>query len=1038
MLNRIIQLALNNRLLVLAVFALVMLTGAYIASDMDVDVFPDLTAPTVTVLTEAHGMATEEVERLVSYPLESALNGAPNIRRIRSSSAMGISIVWAEFEWGTDIYKARQIVAEKLATVEGKLPEGVESPTLAPISSIMGEIMLMSLSSDSLAPMELRTLADWTVRPQLLAISGVAQVIVIGGGYKQYEVVVDPMKMKYFGITLNELEEAAASATANASGGFINQYGNQYIIQGEGRTNSVEEIGNTLIKMQGNDPIRIVDIADVRISVAPKIGDGAVSGQSSVILTLMKQPNANTLKLTERIDETMQGVQNQLPAGVELNTHIFRQSNFIQASIDNLQSTLFEGAVFVSIVLFLFLLNWRTTFISLIAIPASLLVTIIVLKLLGFTINTMSLGGMAIAIGALVDDAIIDVENIFKRLRENIKKPIGGRESSPKIIFDASSEIRNSILIATLIIIAAFIPLFFLSGMEGRLLQPLGVSFIIAIFTSLFVAVTLTPVLSSYMLSDENRLKRQAAGSWVERTVGAGYRKLLHLALKIPGLVVSAAIILFAVSIFLLTGLGRSFLPEFNEGSLVISVVTPPGTSLDESNKTGALVEKLMLEMPEVDITSRRTGRAEMDEHAQGVNASEIDVPFSLKDRSEEAFLEAVRTRLSIVPGANITIGQPIAHRIDHMLSGTRANIAIKVFGSDLNQLFSTGNDIKQQIESISGLVDVNVEQQIEVPQVRIRPNRTMLAKYGIRVGDFMDYIDVAFAGERVGQVFEGQRSFDLVVRYNEQNRNSIEAISNSLLDAHSGEKIPLYYVADVEVTGNPYSVSRENVQRKIVVSANVAGRDLRGVVNDIQNAVEGNITLPEGYRVEYGGQFESEARATRLLLLTSFGALLVIFLLLYLEFSNLTLAGIVLMNLPLALIGGVFIVYFTTGIVSIASTIGFISLFGIAARNGILLVSRFQVLQKDSNLRETIIEGSLDRLNPILMTALTTGLALIPLALAGGKAGNEIQSPMAIVILGGLISSTFLNLLVIPSVYLLLNKKSLTAPGKASKKGEI
>lgn len=1019
MLNKIIQVSLRNRLLVLALFALIMITGGYVASEMDVDVFPDLTAPTVTVLTEAHGMATEEVERLVSFPLESALNGAPNIRRIRSSSAMGISIVWAEFEWGTDIYQARQIVAEKLATVESKLPEGVENPTLAPISSIMGEIMLLSLSSDSLAPMELRTIADWNIRPQLLAINGVAQVIVIGGGYKQYEIAASPEKMKYFGVSLTELERAAAASTRNASGGFINEYGNQYIIQGEGRTNSVEKIGQALIKIEGSSSVKIEDVAEVRITTAPKIGDAAVSGKSSVIMTLMKQPNANTLKLTERIDETMAGVEKQLPDGITMNTRIFRQSNFIQASIDNLQKTLLEGALFVSIILFLFLLNWRTTVISLIAIPVSLLVTIIVLKLFGYTINTMSLGGMAIAIGALVDDAIIDVENIFKRLRENIRKPMAERQAALKIIFDASSEIRNSILIATLIIITAFIPLFFLSGMEGRLLQPLGVSFIVAIFTSLFVAVTLTPVLSSYLLTNEKRLQHQAKGSWVERKVATAYHRILQTVLKVPRFVIMSAVILFAISILLMTGLGRSFLPEFNEGSLVISVVTPPGTSLEESNKAGALVEKLMLEMPEVAITSRRTGRAEMDEHAQGVNASEIDVPFTLNDRDEEAFLEEVRTKLSIVPGANITIGQPIAHRIDHMLSGTRANIAIKIFGADLNKLFSTGNQIKRAIENISGLVDLNVEQQIEVPQIRILPNRIMLAKYGIRLGDFMDHIDVAFAGERVGQVFEGQRSFDLVVRYDEQNRNSAQAIRNSLIDAGNGEKIPLHYIATVDVTGNPNSVNRENVQRKIVVSANVAGRDLRSVVNDIRTSVDENIRLPDGYRIEYGGQFESEERATRMLLITSIGAILLIFLLLYMEFNDLKLAGIVLMNLPLALIGGVFIVYFTTGIVSIASTIGFISLFGIAARNGVLLVSRYQVLQAEGlNLRDTIIEGSLDRLNPILMTALTTGLALIPLALAGGKAGNEIQSPMAIVILGGLISSTFLNLAVIPAIY--------------------
>ncbi len=1019
MLNKIIQVSLQNRRLVLIIFALIMITGGYIATEMDVDIFPDLTAPTVTVLTEASGMATEEVERLVSFPLESAINGSPDIRRIRSSSAMGISIVWAEFEWGTDIYKARQIVTEKLSTVEGKLPEGVSSPILAPISSIMGEIMLLSMRSDSLTLMELRTMADWVMRPRLLAIGGVAQVVVIGGGYKQYEIAASPEKMNFFGVTLTELEHAAAASTRNASGGFINEYGNQYIIQGEGRTSSVEKIGQTLIKMEGSKPIKIEDVAEVRIIAAPKIGDAAVEGKSSVILTLMKQPNANTLKLTERIDETLADVQRQLPKGIELNSKIFRQSDFIQASIDNLQKTLFEGALFVCIVLFLFLLNWRTTVISLIAIPVSLLVTIIVLKLFGFTINTMSLGGMAIAIGALVDDAIIDVENIFKRLRENAIKPIGERQMALKIIFDASSEIRNSILIATLIIIVAFIPLFFLSGMEGRLLQPLGISFIVAIFTSLFVAVTLTPVLSSFFLTNESRLHQQAKGSWIERVAASSYRRTLEVVLKSPRLVVMSAVLLFVISIFLLVGLGRSFLPKFNEGSLVISVITPPGTSLKESNKAGSLVEELMLEMPEVIITSRRTGRAEMDEHAQGVNASEIDVPFTILDRGEEDFLESVRAKLSIVPGANITIGQPIAHRIDHMLSGTRANIAIKIFGNDLNKLYLTGNQVKRNIESIPGLVDINVDQQIEVPQIRIQPNRVMLAKYGIRLGDFMDFIDIAFAGERVGEVFEGQRSFDLIIRYNEENRNTADAIRNTLIDTHDGKKIPLHYVASVDVTGSPNAVSRENVQRKIVVSANVAGRDLRSAVNDIQASVAENIVLPEGYRIEYGGQFESEAQATRMLLITSVGAILLIFLLLYMEFNSIKLAGIVLVNLPLALIGGVFIVYFTSGIISIASTIGFISLFGIAARNGILLVSRYQVLQKEGfNLQDTITNGSLDRLNPILMTTLTTGLALLPLTLSGGKAGNEIQSPMAIVILGGLMSSTFLNLAVIPAVF--------------------
>jgi len=1019
MLNYLINFSLKNRMIVIAAFTLILIYGTYTAINMDVDVFPDLTAPTVTVFTEAHGMATEEVEKLVTFPLESSLNGSSNIRRIRSSSAMGISIVWVEFDWGTEIYKARQIVSEKLVSARSKLPQGVGDPTLAPVSSIMGEIMLIGLSSDSVKNSELRTIADWNLRPQLLATSGVAQVINIGGGYKQYQILVSPEKMKYFGVSLKEVEEAARSSSFNASGGFINEYGTQYTIQGEGRTSSLSDIGLSLIKMNGTKPIRINDIAEVKIGSAPKIGDASIMTEPSIVMTVTKQPNANTIKLTESIDLLLDDIEKQLPQGVVLHRHIFRQTDFIQASIDNLKSTLLEGAIFVCIILFLFLLNWRTTIISLVAIPVALLVTIIIMKLLGFTINTMSLGGMAIAIGALVDDAIIDVENIYKRLRENILKPINKRANNLKIIYDASSEIRNSILIATLIIIASFIPLFFLSGMEGKLLKPLGISFIIAIFTSLFVAVTLTPVMSSFLLTDEKRLNKQSSGSFLERKSTAIYKKVLSVVLNFPKTIIASATVLFLISVVLLTGLGRSFLPEFNEGSLVISVVTPPGTSLDESNRTGRMVEELLLEMPEINTTARRTGRSEMDEHTQGINSSEIEVPFILNDITVENFFEKLRANLSIVPGANITIGQPIAHRIDHMLSGTRANIAIKIFGENLNQLFTSANEIKRSIEGIEGLVDISVEQQTEVPQISIVPNRVMLAKYGIKMSDFADFIDVALAGEPVGQIFEGQRNYDLVVRYADENRENYEAIKNTLIDTHEGKKIPLSYVADVRLSGSPYSVSRENVQRKIVVSANVAGRDLRSIVTDIKSSVNANITLPEGYRVEYGGQFESEEKATRLLLLSSIGAILFILLLLYAEFSDFKLSAIVLINLPLALIGGIVIVYFTSGIISIASTIGFISLFGIAARNGILLVSRYQILlDEGKSLRETIVDGSIDRLNPILMTALTTGLALIPLAIAGSKAGNEIQSPMAIVILGGLVSATLLNLLVIPAVF--------------------
>ena len=1025
MLNYLINFSLKNRMIVISAFTLILIYGTYTAINMDVDVFPDLTAPTVTVFTEAHGMATEEVEKLVTFPLESSLNGSSNIRRIRSSSAMGISIVWVEFDWGTEIYKARQIVSEKLVSARSNLPQGVGDPTLAPVSSIMGEIMLIGLSSDIVKNSELRTIADWNLRPQLLATSGVAQVINIGGGYKQYQIHVSPDKMKYFGVSLKEVEDAARSSSFNASGGFINEYGTQYTIQGEGRTSSLSDIGLSLIKMNGTKPIRINDIAEVKIGAAPKIGDASIMTEPSIVMTVTKQPKANTIKLTESIDLLLDDIEKQLPQGVELHRHIFRQTDFIQASIDNLKSTLLEGAIFVCIILFLFLLNWRTTIISLVAIPVALLVTIIIMKLLGFTINTMSLGGMAIAIGALVDDAIIDVENIYKRLRENVLKPTNKRVNNLKIIYDASSEIRNSILIATLIIIASFMPLFFLSGMEGKLLKPLGISFIIAIFTSLFVAVTLTPVMSSFLLTDEKRLSKQSSGSFLERKSTTVYNKVLSVVLNFPKTIIASATFLFFISAILLTGLGRSFLPDFNEGALVISVVTPPGTSLEESNKTGRLVEELLLEMPEINTTARRTGRAEMDEHTQGINSSEIEVPFLLDGISVEEFFEQLRNNLSIVSGANITIGQPIAHRIDHMLSGTRANIAIKIFGEELNQLFTSANESKRSIEGIEGLVDVSVEQQTEVPQISIVPNRIMLAKYGIKMSDFADFINVALAGEPVGQIFEGQRNYDLVVRYADENRENYEAIKNTLIDTHEGKKIPLSYVADVRLSGSPYSVSRENVQRKIVVSANVASRDLRSVVTDIKRTVSANNTLPEGYRVEYGGQFESEEKATRFLLLSSIGAILFILLLLYAEFSDFKLSAIVLINLPLALIGGIVIVYFTSGIISIASTIGFISLFGIAARNGILLVSRYQVLlEEGESLKEAIVDGSLDRLNPILMTALTTGLALIPLAIVGSKAGNEIQSPMAIVILGGLVSATLLNLLVIPAVFSLRSIK--------------
>ncbi len=1013
MLNRIIEYSLHNRLIIIAASALLLIAGTYTASKMEVDVFPDLTAPTVVVLTEAHGMAPEEVEKLVTFQIETAVNGATNVRRVRSSSAAGISIVWIEFEWGTDIFKARQIVGEKLTTIAEKLPLGVRNPTLAPQSSIMGEIMLIGLSSDSTSLMDLRTIADWNIRLRLLAIGGVSQVMVIGGEFKQYQILASPQKMKHYNISLNELLKASKESNLNASGGFMNEFGNEYIIRGIGRTNKVEEIGNAVIKVVNNVPIKIEDIAEIKIGRAiPKIGDGSLKASPAIIITIAKQPGTNTLELTEKIDTAITEIAKTLPSDIKINTKIFRQADFIQASISNIKKALMEGSFFVVITMFLFLMNFRTTIISLIAIPLSFIVSIITLKFLGLTINTMSLGGMAIAIGMVVDDAIITVENVFKRLKENAQKSIESRKSARVIVYDASKEIRSSIVNATLIIIVAFIPLFFLGGMEGRMLQPLGISFIVSLFASLIVAVTLAPVLCSFMLTNDKMLLKQAKGSWTERWLHRYYNSALKKVMRIKKTVLGVSIVVFLVAIFLMFSLGRSFLPEFNEGALTVSTVSMPGISLEESNKIGNKIENILLSVPEISITSRRTGRAELDEHAQGVNAAEIDAPFVLTERSKEEFMKDVREKLSAVPEADITIGQPIGHRIDHMLSGTRANIAIKLFGTDLSKMFSLANQIQRNIEGIEGLVDISVEQQIEIPQVQIKAKRNMLAKYGISIGQFTEFIDVAFAGEKVSQVFESNKSFDLVLRFNDENRGKIENIRNVLIDTNINpdqqSKIQNY---------------RENVQRKIVVSANIAGRDLKSVVNKIKEKIHDTIQLPENYYIQYGGQFESEAKASKILFFTSFMSLFIIFLLLYQEFKNIKLAGIVFLNLPLALIGGVLSIWFTGEIISIPSIIGFISLFGIATRNGILLVSHYQALQSQGvALYETVIKGSLDRLNPILMTALTTYLALIPLIITGDLPGNEIQSPMAIVILGGLLSSTLLNIFIVPIVYYILN----------------
>ncbi|MDQ2177153.1 efflux RND transporter permease subunit [Marinifilum sp. D714] len=1025
MLNKIIQYALHNRILVMFVSALLIIGGSYTTLNMDVDVFPDLTAPTVVVMTEAHGMAPEEVEKLVTFPIETAVNGATDVRRLRSSSSAGFSIVWIEFEWGTDIYKARQIVSEKLMPLSEMLPEGAGNPTLAPQSSIMGEVLMIGLQSDNVDPMELRTIADWTIRPHLLAINGVAQVVVIGGEYKQYQILANPQKMRYYNVSIDELMKAAEATNQNSAGGFINEYGNQYNIRGIARTSDFEELGNSVVKMYKNVPIRISDIAEVKAAAAPKIGLGTINAKQSVLLTVKKQPGVNTLKLTEKLDASIEELAKSLPEGVNVNTHIFRQADFINSSIGNVQKALLEGSVFVIVILFLFLMNYRTTMISLLAIPISLLVTVITLKFLDITINTMTLGGMAIAIGDLVDDAIIDVENVYKRLRQNHLLPKEERKNPLIVVYDASCEIRSSIINATFIIIAAFLPLFFLSGMEGRMLQPLGIAFIVALFASLIVAITLTPVLCSFMLTSDKMLDKKSNESWLVSRLNKGYKSSLQKALNHKKLILGGAGVLFIASIITLTSLGRNFLPDFNEGSLTITAITKPGIALEESNKVKVLAEEALLTIPEVRLTARRTGRSELDEHSFGVNTSEIEVPFTLTDRSKSEFLQEVREKLNQIQGVNFAIGQPLSHRIDHILSGTKANIAIKMFGDDLNLMFQTANQIKTSISTIEGVVDVNVEQQVEIPQVRIKPRRDMLAKYGISITQFSEFIHVAFGGAKVSDVFEGIRAFDLIVKYNEENRGSIEAIRNALIDTWDGKKIPFSYVADIQPLSGPNTINRENVQRKLVVSANVADRDLSGIVADIQNSVDENIKLPEGYRIEYGGQFESEAKASKVLMITSIFSLLIIFLLLFQEFRSSQLAGIIMLNLPLALIGGVFTIFFTSGMLSIPAIIGFITLFGIATRNGILLISNYQSLkEKGLQLKEIILNGSVNRLSPILMTALTAALALIPMALASDQPGNEIQSPMAVVILGGLLTSTLLNIYVIPIVYLVLNKK--------------
>ena len=1026
MLNRIIKLSLRNRLVVLLGAVLLLIAGLYTAKNTDVDVFPDLNAPTVVVMTEANGMAPEEVERLVTFPIETAVNGATGVRRVRSSSTTGFSVVWVEFDWGTDIYRARQIVSEKTAVVEEMLPDGVGSPTLGPQSSILGELMFVSLTADSTSLQDLRTIADWTVRPRLLATGGVAQVSVLGGEVREYQILLNPGRMRHYGVSLDEVCEAVDGMNGNVAGGILYEYGNEYIIRGVLASDNVGTLAGSLVKTTASGPVLLGNVAEVKIGNSrPKMGTASHDGKPCVMVTVTKQPNTSTVDLTAKIDTVLMELGKTLPRDVKVSSDIYRQERFINSSIDNVMKSLYEGGLFVVIVLFLFLMNVRATVISLITIPLSLLVSVLTLHLLGLTINTMSLGGMAIAIGSLVDDAIVDVENVYRRLRENSSLPPGFRQSTLTVIFNASKEVRLPILNSTLIIVASFVPLFFLSGMEGRLLVPLGIAFVTALGASTLVALTLTPVLCSYLLAG----RRPGSGKlltepYVARKLKAVYGRLLGRALTRHRQVLAVTAVLTVVAIVGFATLGRSFLPPFNEGSFTIGVSTLPGISLEESDRIGHRVEEALLAIPEVQTVGRKTGRAELDEHALGVNDSELEVPFVLGDRSKQEVMDDIRARLAAIPGIAVEVGAPVTHRIDAMLSGTRANIAIKVFGPDLGTLYSLGKKIEEAVKDIDGIADLNVERQVERPQLRIEPRREMLARYGVTLPQFAQMVGVLLGGQVVSQVYEGEKSFDLTLKVADADRMTAADIAAITVDAN-GTKVPLGTLANITSAMGPNTINRENVARKLVVSANVSGRDLLGVVNDIRERIDADVAMPEDYHVEYGGQFESERTASRTLLVTSVFSIAAIFLLLFNEFRSVRQASVILLNLPLALIGGVLVLWLSGGVVSIPATIGFISLFGIATRNGMLLVSRYNDLRAEGyTLTESVMHGSIDRLNPILMTALSSALALVPMALGGELPGNEIQSPMAKVILGGLFTSTLLNAFIIPIMYLLINRQ--------------
>ena len=1027
----LVRASLEHRFFTVCAAVVLLAGGGWVAATLPVDVFPDLTAPTVTVLTDAHGLAPEEVESLVTFPIESAVNGAAGVRRVRSSSAQGISIVWVDFDWGTDIFRARQTVSERLQPVAGQLPEDVSAPVLAPVTSIMGEIVLVGMSAPEDRLMEARTAADWVVRPRLLAVPGVAQVVAIGGQVRQYQVLVDPEKLLAYGVGLDEVLAAATESNRNVSGGIYHSGGGEILIRGLGRARDTEEIGLTVVTTRRGVPVLLDDLAEVRIGAAVRFGTASVNAEPAVILSIQKQPGANTLELTGRIDAELDQIETSLPEGVSFERSIFRQADFISLAVDNVITALRDGAILVVAILFLFLWNVRTTAISVLAIPLSLALAVITLRALGGTINTMTLGGMAIAIGALVDDAIIFVENAHRRLRENLRRPEGWRRGTLVVIRDAAREIRDPILSATVIITIVFVPLYFLSGVEGRMLRPLGTAYIVSILASLLVAVTVTPALCHGLLAGDRAIGR-GRKSWLLRGLEGAYRGVLEWALRRSGVVLAGTAFLVAGTLALLPGLGRAFLPEFQEGSLTISVVSLPGTSLDESDAIGARVERQLLAHPAVVSTSRRTGRADLDEHAQGSNASEIDAQLSLVGHELTEVMAALRADLQGLPATNVTVGQPIGHRIDHMLSGTRAAIAVNLFGPDLQRLRETAREIETVAQGVPGLVDIAVEQQADVPQLQVRANRRAMARYGVTPGALTQAVDVAFQGEEVSLIREGQRAFELIVRYDDAHRADREAIGRTLMTTPAGVTVPLSQLADIVPARGPNTISRENVQRKIVVSANVAGRDVGGAVAELRSRVESDVGLPPEYHVRYGGQFESGQEATRRITILSLFSIAAIFLIMFRTFRSVRTALLLMVNLPLALAGGVLAVLFIGGTVNVATLVGFITLFGIAVRNGILLVSRYRDLHGAGlSLASSIRRGSMERLSPILMTALTAGLALIPLALGIGEPGKEIQAPLAVVVLGGLLTSTFLNMVVVPALFLRFGRLE-TGPGVA------